>query len=745
MATEVTHTIRSSGGDYTSLSAWESGEQRDLTAMQKANTSNHSGTFTSGETLSFSPSGATGVMIETDNSSYMRYELSSGTPSVDDTISGDDSGASCDIDTFAYQDGEIEIAECYNDWPDGLEDAPVIGGWTTDDIRYIKIYTPESERHNGTAGTGFWLKGQANSWRGSLVINDPYALVEGLEITSALSNTYQCINIDVGSHTGWVKVSYCLLHDATVNSPFGIKTVNVGALYVWNNIIYNIDNGSEGDAIYANSDKCNVAYIYNNTISDCYRYGITTYGSAIHAKNNLVQNCGSSCFSGSFNSASDYNASDDSSSTGGTHDRTNQSFTFVDEANDDFHLASNDGGAKDYGTDLSSDPNLAFSDDIDGETRSGTWDIGADEYVAAGGLIKIMDETVSISETLIRRLYANRFIGETVAITETMPRRGYSNRLIDETIAISEGILRRLRSNRIINETISVAEALSRRAFSNRVINETISITEAVLRRLRVVRIINEALSVSESLMRRLRSVRITDETVSIAESSVRSCVSTVVKIMSETVSVTETLVRRLYSKRIMDETISISEGTLRRLRSVRAMAENISISEVLNRRGFLTKIINETVSITETFVRSCIAGIVKIMNETVSVTESLMRKCVSSRVMQEVLNILEALDRRCRMSRMMTETLSIAEAVGRRCRMTKVLNEAVSIVEAMVRSCFATLVKIMSETVSIEESLTKVMTLIEVVVGKMSFRARRASASFKKFMAKIGFSKRGG
>ncbi len=32
---------------------------------------------------------------------------------------------------------------------------------------------------------------------------------------------------------------------------------------------------------------------------------------------------------------------------------------------------------------MSSDANLSFSDDIDGETRSGTWDIGADEFITA--------------------------------------------------------------------------------------------------------------------------------------------------------------------------------------------------------------------------------------------------------------------------------------------------------------------------------------------------------------------------
>jgi hypothetical protein len=74
------------------------------------------------------------------------------------------------------------------------------------------------------------------------------------------------------------------------------------------------------------------------------------------------------------------NASDDTSA-GGTNARTNQTFSFVDAANDDFHLLSTDTGAKDHGL---TDPGSGlFSDDIDGQARSGTWDIGADEFVAA--------------------------------------------------------------------------------------------------------------------------------------------------------------------------------------------------------------------------------------------------------------------------------------------------------------------------------------------------------------------------
>jgi hypothetical protein len=68
-------------------------------------------------------------------------------------------------------------------------------------------------------------------------------------------------------------------------------------------------------------------------------------------------------------------------SAAGTGNRFSQTFTFAGAS--DYHLASTDAGARDYGV---SDPGSGlFADDIDGETRSGSWDIGSDEYVAAGG------------------------------------------------------------------------------------------------------------------------------------------------------------------------------------------------------------------------------------------------------------------------------------------------------------------------------------------------------------------------
>jgi hypothetical protein len=99
-------------------------------------------------------------------------------------------------------------------------------------------------------------------------------------------------------------------------------------------------------------------------------------------KNTIAYAC-TDGFSGTFGAASNYNLSNLASDAPGANSRNSQTVTFVDEGNDDFHLSINDTAAINFGTDLSADANLAFTDDIDpeGGTRVAPWDIGADEII----------------------------------------------------------------------------------------------------------------------------------------------------------------------------------------------------------------------------------------------------------------------------------------------------------------------------------------------------------------------------
>ena len=114
----------------------------------------------------------------------------------------------------------------------------------------------------------------------------------------------------------------------------------------------------------------------------CY-YGIRSHATGVvRAKNNLVQPLpGRTGFEGFFHAASDYNASSDFTTTGGVNDRIGLAFDFVDPSNGDFHLSPTDTAAQDVGADLSADIDLPFSDDVDAQTRVGSWDVGSDEVM----------------------------------------------------------------------------------------------------------------------------------------------------------------------------------------------------------------------------------------------------------------------------------------------------------------------------------------------------------------------------
>ena len=102
-------------------------------------------------------------------------------------------------------------------------------------------------------------------------------------------------------------------------------------------------------------------YIYNNTVVDCDN-GINAFNGTLVASNNIafsnVDNYDVGL--GSF----DVSSTNNLSGPGGDSDippanaRNGATVTFVNAGTDDFHLDSNDSGARTYGADLSSDPSL---------------------------------------------------------------------------------------------------------------------------------------------------------------------------------------------------------------------------------------------------------------------------------------------------------------------------------------------------------------------------------------------------
>ncbi len=271
---------------------------------------------------------------------------------------------------------KIAVARIEGTWTQP-DTAPLdLSGWTTDATHYIRIYTAPEARHTGVAGTGYRLETTSSSSR-PIYSSVAHLRIEGLEIYSHSSYNSHLIylNPNTVEGVGEIHLSHNLVHGDGVSSASGLLNSSCrGTLKIWNNIIYDVGTPGYTAGIQTGAGT---AYIYNNTIVNIISgFAIRNDGKAI-VKNNLAEAPGDD-FYGSFYPGSDFNASADNTAPG-FHSRRNQTFTFVNRAGRNFHLASDDVGARNYGLDLSSDSSIAFADDVDGNVRSGGWDIGADE------------------------------------------------------------------------------------------------------------------------------------------------------------------------------------------------------------------------------------------------------------------------------------------------------------------------------------------------------------------------------
>jgi hypothetical protein len=313
MAT-ITKTVDTDGvtGDYSSLSAWEAGEQTDLVAA-----------------------------------------------------------------------GNIHIVSCQATTGVADTTACTVNGWTTGASNYIQIQQTGAARHSGTWDSSLYRLELTDS--SGLYLVEDYVRVDGLQIASlAPTANGRRVFLVAGQTNGAndIRLSNSIIKGGR-NATYwqrGIDIDDTDTIFkMWNCIVYEIhptlSNNNRSISL-----NCATADIYNNTIYEGY-YGVRKTAGTI-----TVKNCAVCATTDDFNGTPDtidYCASDDGDGTNAqTLDSTsNYVNEFTDAVNGDFHLVSGsvcvDNGVDDPGSGL-------YSDDIDGDARA-TWDIGADEYIAAAG------------------------------------------------------------------------------------------------------------------------------------------------------------------------------------------------------------------------------------------------------------------------------------------------------------------------------------------------------------------------
>lgn len=313
-----------------------------------------------------------------------------------------------DLDNSTYQAGDAAVAEAYNDsifnYPYGSQ--LTVNGGTTVGLGSITLTVAESERHDGTYGTGATITGDGTSSKELIQINTNNTTVEWLSIFIEGIGNYGAgvgiqyvLNAVGGGYTSGHVCRYNVMKSdgvarAFANSVALLWLQSQGAA-AYGNIIYNHKNSnfsSGSNGIYSNYGGYGVD-IFNNTVHNCTQ-GYQTSSSTVSLKNNIATENNPAAFGFSMNagSANSNNMSSDNTADDIGGDDTivgvvtaNQ-FVSIVSGSEDLHLGTSS-DAIGAGIDLGTTPD-GVQYDIDNELRSEPWSIGADHLAAAGGHIR---------------------------------------------------------------------------------------------------------------------------------------------------------------------------------------------------------------------------------------------------------------------------------------------------------------------------------------------------------------------
>ncbi len=276
----------------------------------------------------------------------------------------------------------VEKGVCF---ADGNLAAVTVSGATVDASHFMWIIAAPGQRHNGTGSGGGVQIAPANLFSAN------YTKLEWVRISGSGS-----FNYGLRANGSYTTVANCIVHDIPSTGTWMYALwLNNSYSKAMNCIVYNVSVAGANLSGFRNGDGAGFG---STSFYNCTAYKLSSTGTPVGfvrgypAINCIAMSCGtdfSDC-----DVASDYNLSSDLTAPGTHSIRGESAYNhFVDTTSGTINLHLSDkSSAIDAGFDLSG----IFTDDIDGNIRAYTWDIGADEF---SGVINYLSIVPNASDT----------------------------------------------------------------------------------------------------------------------------------------------------------------------------------------------------------------------------------------------------------------------------------------------------------------------------------------------------------
>lgn len=393
MATEFICKNNLTGETHSTIVSWESDIQSDITsaATKVANHSGKTGTLLgNGDLVKVVATGVTAtVAFCTDPTSHssisqgqiMLKSIAGGTLSSGDKVElTTDSGRFVTLNSAP--DSVLPVMEVHKD--DGeIDEAITITGSTTDITNFITL-TGRQNKHDGTNYNNSGVQIQVTAVNSSVIaVDQDYTVVEWLLLKLASGNDGRCVLMNGGNSRTRNCIGTIDGAHGGVEVAFEVNGTNTIAM---NCIAYGVFN--------AGFKVVNGGEVLNCTahgITDGSGNGFEESGAGNNAKNCIALGCTVNWQVATWDTGNSSNNLGKSGDTipGASSQTSTAANEFVSTTggSEDFHLksgATSIGNAVDLGT--TPDQIEKDIDDFDRDAEAVTWDIGADQSVAAAGV-----------------------------------------------------------------------------------------------------------------------------------------------------------------------------------------------------------------------------------------------------------------------------------------------------------------------------------------------------------------------
>ena len=264
------------------------------------------------------------------------------------------------------------------------------------------------------------------------------------------------------------------------------------------------------------------------------------------------------------------------------------------------------------------------------ERSLNTTDLHLDNFAAAvisasgSDLVKVISESLGISDDQGRPLALNRLLAETMGLDEAAIRSMALSRARDETVGVDETALRAMTLARLQAEGIGIGEAAAAPRALNRTRGETVGITEAPSIARGLAKIVDDVVGVAETTVNvlgqtGLNIVAVIAETVGLAETAQR--IRSLTRVKSEIEGIIEARIAARLLARMRAESVGTSEGTTRSIILARLQDESIGVDETVAKARGLSLVINEAMGLVEAVLKVLATPLFTPVHETTVLT----------------------------------------------------------------------------------------------------------------------------